>query len=87
MLMAAGLDSAIADPFDAEQNECIRIVEQHDESTPLGKLLLAIHDATAAMEELDAGLVDSSDEKQVELYKTYLMLENQTLYADSYLRI
>jgi 5-methyltetrahydrofolate corrinoid/iron sulfur protein methyltransferase len=87
MLMAAGLDSVIADPFDAEQNEWIRIVEQRDTSTALGKLVVALHDATAAMEELDATVVDTTDQQQVELYKTYRMLENQVLYADSYLRI
>ncbi len=87
MLLGAGLDSAIADPFDAEQNEFIRIVEQRDESTPLGKLVVALNDASAAMEELDPGLVDDGDPRQVELYKTYRMLQNQVIYADSYLRI
>ena len=87
MLLGAGLDSAIADPFDAEQNKFIRIAEQRDESTPLGKLVVALYDASAAMEELDRGLVDESDPRQVELYKTYCMLQNQAIYADSYLRI
>jgi len=87
MLLGAGLDSAIADPLDAEQNEFIRMAEQGDESTPLGKLVVALYDASAAMEELDAGLVDESDPRQVELYKTYRMLQNQVIYADSYLRI
>src|SRR5665648_430765 len=87
MLMGAGLDSAIADPLDAEQNEFIRIVEQRDESTPLGKLVVALYDAIAAMEDLDPGLVEKSDLRQVELYKTYCMLQNEVLYADSYLRI
>jgi len=62
-------------------------VEQRDESTPLGKLVVALYDASAAMEELDRGLVDESDPRQVELYKTYCMLQNQAIYADSYLRI
>ncbi len=87
MLMGAGLDSAIADPLDAAQNEFIRIVEQRDEATPLGKLVVALHDASAAMEELDAGLVDENDPQQVDLYKTYRMLQNKVIYADSYLRI
>ena len=87
MVMGAGLDSAIADPLDAEQNEFIRIVEQRDESTPLGKLVVALYDASAAMEELDAALVDKGDPEQVDLYKTYRMLCNQVIYADSYLRI
>jgi 5-methyltetrahydrofolate corrinoid/iron sulfur protein methyltransferase len=87
MVMGAGLDSAIADPTDADLNEFIRIVEQRDESTPLGKLVLALHDATAAMEDLDPGLVDKDDPEQVALYKTYRMLCNEVIYADSYLRI
>jgi len=87
MLMGAGLDSAIADPLDAEQNEFIRIVEQRDESTPLGKLIVALHEASAAMEELDQGRVNENDPRQVDLYKTYRMLQNQVIYADSYLRI
>ncbi len=87
MLMAAGLDAAIADPLDAQQNEFIRIVEQRDASTSLGRLLLALHDATAAMEDLDPAIVDTDDPDQVDVYKTYRMLRNKVIYADSYLRI
>jgi 5-methyltetrahydrofolate corrinoid/iron sulfur protein methyltransferase len=87
MAMGAGLDSAIADPLDTVQNEWIRICEQHDESTPLGKLIVALHDAVAAMDVLDESAVDKSDQEQVDLWKTYRMLTNQTLYADSYLQL
>jgi cobalamin-dependent methionine synthase I len=87
MLMAAGLDTAIADPLDARQNEFIRIVEQRDESTPLGKLVVALYDATMAMEELQESQVDMSDEEQVAIFKTARIYHNHTLYADSYLRI
>lgn len=86
MLMGAGLDAAIADPFDERQNDFIRIVEQRDESTPVGKLVVALYDASAAMDDLDAGLVDMDDPDQVDIYKTYRMLRNQVMYADSYLR-
>ena len=87
MLLGAGLDSAIADPLDTAQNEWIRIVEQRDESTPIGRLVVALHDATAAMDDLDPALVDQGDPEQVALYKTYRMLCNEVIYADSYLRI
>ncbi len=87
MALGAGLDSAIADPFDAAQNEWIRIVERRETSTPLRSLVVALFDAVAAMEELDPGLVDESDPEQVALYKTYRMLCNEVIYADSYLRI
>ena len=87
MVMGAGLDSAIADPMDAVQNEWIRIAEQRDESTPLGKLIVALYDSVAAMDKLDPALVDMGDEEQVALWKTYRMLSNETLYADSYLKL
>jgi 5-methyltetrahydrofolate corrinoid/iron sulfur protein methyltransferase len=87
MLMGAGLDSAIADPLDAAQNEWIRIAEQRDESTPLGKLIVALYDSVAAMDKLDGALVDMGDEEQLALWKTYRMLSNETLYADSYLKL
>ncbi len=86
-LLGAGLDSAIADPLDAEQREWVRIVEERDEGTPLARLVVALHDAGAAMEELDRGRVDWDDPAQVELYKTYRMLQNEIIYADSFLRI
>ncbi len=87
MAMGAGLDSAIADPLDNVQNEWIRVCEAHDESTPLNKLIVALYDAVAAMDVLDESAVDKSDQEQVDLWKTYRMLTNQTLYADSYLQL
>jgi hypothetical protein len=39
------------------------------------------------MDKLDPSVVDMSDQEQVELWKTYRMLTNETLYADSYLQL
>jgi 5-methyltetrahydrofolate corrinoid/iron sulfur protein methyltransferase len=86
MLMAVGLDAAIADPLDEAQNEFIRIVETRDDSRPVGRLLLHLYDTTAAMEEFDPGVVDMSDPEQVAIYKTIRILNNETIYAHSYLR-
>jgi|Deesub1362A_J573_1020465.scaffolds.fasta_scaffold09947_2 5-methyltetrahydrofolate corrinoid/iron sulfur protein methyltransferase len=87
MLMAAGLDAAIADPLDKKQNEFIRIVEERDTSTPVGKLLVNLYDATASMEELDPSLVDMEDPEQAAIYKTVQILLNKVIYAESYLRM
>ena len=87
MLMGAGLDMMIADPLDKEQNEFIRIVEQRDDSTPVGRLLLALHDAVAAQEELSADAVDMADPEQADIWKTVQILLNKVIYADSYLRV
>jgi 5-methyltetrahydrofolate corrinoid/iron sulfur protein methyltransferase len=87
MLMGAGLDMMIADPLDKEQNEFIRIVEQRDDSTSVGRLLLALHDAVAAQEELSPDAVDMADPEQADIWKTVQILLNKVIYADSYLRV
>jgi 5-methyltetrahydrofolate corrinoid/iron sulfur protein methyltransferase len=87
MLLATGLDSAIADPLDEKQNEVIRIVEERDDSTPVGKLLLTLYDKTAAMESLEPDDVDMNDPDQVAIFKTVQIMENKTIYAASYLEV
>ena len=87
MLMGAGIDMVIADPLDRDLMEFIRIVEQRDESTPLGRLLVKLYDRVAAMEELQPEDVDMSDLQQVEIWKTVQVLLNKVIYTDSYLRL
>ncbi len=85
MLMAASLDSAIADPLDAEQNEVIRIVEERDDSTGAGKAFLALYDAVAVMDEFTPDHVDMNDPDQLAIYKTVRIIENKVIYAHGYL--
>jgi len=85
MLMGAGLEMMIADPLDQKQNEVIRIIEQRDESTPLGKLYLKLHDATEAMSEITKEDIDESDPEQVAVWKSVQVLLNKVIYADSFL--
>jgi 5-methyltetrahydrofolate corrinoid/iron sulfur protein methyltransferase len=87
MLMAAGLDAAIADPLDKKQNEFVRIVQEHDTSTGLGNLLLTLYDKTAAMESLEPSDVDMKDPEQVDVWKTVQVLYNKVIYAHAYLRM
>ncbi len=87
MLMGAGLDMAIANPLDRDLLETIRIVEERDDSTPLGQLYLKIYDATLAMERLDPAEVDLADDDQAAVYKTWQVLMNEVIYTDSYLRV
>jgi 5-methyltetrahydrofolate corrinoid/iron sulfur protein methyltransferase len=86
MLMAAGLDSAIGDPLDDALMDVIRIVEERDDTTAAGSMLLTLHDRTAGMEELEAGDVDMAEPDQVEIWKTVQVLMNKTIYTDNYLR-
>lgn len=87
MLMAAGLDAAILDPLDDKLMETIRIVEQRDDSTPVGVLYLKLFDTVAAMEELQPDQVNMSDSAQADIWKTVQVLLNKVIYADSYLRL
>jgi 5-methyltetrahydrofolate corrinoid/iron sulfur protein methyltransferase len=87
VLMGTGIDIVIADPFDRELMEWIRIVEERDESTPLNKLLLKLYDRVEAMEELQPEDVDMSDPQQADIWKTVQVLLNKVIYTDSYLRV
>jgi len=62
------------------------IVEERDDSTPVGKLLLSISDRVAAMEEPSFEDVDMSDPEQDAIWKTVQILLNKVIYADSYLQ-
>ncbi|UCF29410.1 MAG: dihydropteroate synthase [Chloroflexota bacterium] len=86
MLMGVGLNMMIADPLDDELKETIRIIEESDDSTPVGKLYLKIAERIANMEEPTVEDVDLNDPKQVEIWKTVQVLQNKVIYADSYLQ-
>ena len=85
MLMGVGLQMMIADPFDEDLKETIRIIETGDESTPVGKLYNKISEKIANMEEPSVEDVDMGDPQQVEIWKTVQVLQNSVIYADSYL--
>jgi 5-methyltetrahydrofolate corrinoid/iron sulfur protein methyltransferase len=85
MLMGAGLQMMIADPFDEELKEVVRVIEERDGSTALNQLYLDIHDRIANMEEPDISDVDMSDPQQADIWRTVQILMNKVIYADSYL--
>jgi cobalamin-dependent methionine synthase I len=87
MLMGAGLKMMIGDPLDKKLKETIRVVEQRDESTPVGRLYLKIADRIAAMETPVVDDVDLSDPEQVAIWKTVQILLNKVIYADAYLQL
>jgi cobalamin-dependent methionine synthase I len=86
MLMGAGLEMMIADPFDEKQNEVVRVIEERDDSNPVGKLYLAISDRIAAMEDPVVDDVDMNDPEQAAIWKTVQILQNKVIYAESYLQ-
>jgi 5-methyltetrahydrofolate corrinoid/iron sulfur protein methyltransferase len=87
MLMAAGVDYAILDPLDEDLKEFIRIVNERDDSTGVGNLLVALYDKTVDMDRLTADDADMNDPAQVDIFKTVQILYNDIIYTDSYLRV
>jgi 5-methyltetrahydrofolate corrinoid/iron sulfur protein methyltransferase len=85
MLMGVGLKMMIANPMDELQNEVIRVIEQRDDSKPVGRLYLKIADRIAAMEEPQIEDIDFNDPEQVAIWKTVQILLNKVIYADGYL--
>jgi cobalamin-dependent methionine synthase I len=86
MLMGVDLKMMIANPQEEDLMETIRIIEERDDSTPLGRFYLKIADRIAAMEEPSVEDVDISDQEQVKIWKTVQILLNKVIYADSYLQ-
>ena len=86
MLMGVGLKMMIADPLDKKLKETIRIIEERDDSTPVGRLYLKIADRIAAGEEPSIEDIDMSDPEQVAIWKTVQILLNKVIYADGYLQ-
>jgi 5-methyltetrahydrofolate corrinoid/iron sulfur protein methyltransferase len=86
MLMGAGLQMMIADPFDEAQKNVVRVIEERDAGTAVNKLYLAVHDRIAAMEEPAIDDVDMHDPEQVAIWKTVEILLNKVIYADAYLQ-
>ena len=87
MLMAAGVDYAIANPFDDQLWRFMNVVEGRDEGTGQGRLLVALFDKTQVMDKLAPDDVDWNDLEQVAIYKTAQVLYNDVIYTDSYLEV
>lgn len=86
MLMGVGLQMMIANPLDEALKAMVRIIEERDESTAVGRLYIKIADRIAAMEEPMIEDVDMNDPEQVAIWKTVQILLNKVIYADGYLQ-
>ncbi len=87
MMMGAGLDSAIIDCLDDDIMNVLRIVKARDESTEIGKLYIQLYDIYEAMEMFDTSSVKSDNPEITDMVKTIGIIQNESLYAHSYLRM
>lgn len=85
MLLAAGVDGVAVNCLDPGLADAMRVILQRDPANAYDRLLLRLYDVTKAEVEMDPSFVDTSDPEQVKLWKTVQVLNNQLLYADSYL--
>ncbi len=85
MLMGVGLQMMIANPFDQDQNDVIRWIENKDTSNSLGRVYNKIAERTSAGGEPQVEDFDMSDPQQSAIWKTTQILLNKVIYADSYL--
>ena len=81
------IEKSLIEKVDEKLRETIRIVQERDDSTPVGALYLKLYDRVAAMEELEPSDVEMSDPEQVAIYKTVQVLLNKIIYTDAYLRL
>lgn len=86
MLMGVGLKMMIANPLDTKLKETIRVIEERDESSAIGRVYLKIADRTAASEEITVDDFDMSDPEQAAMWKTTQILLNKVIYAEAYLQ-
>ncbi len=86
MLMGAGLQMMIADPFDDALKKVVQVIETREADTAVDQLYLAIADRIAAMEEPTLDDVDLHAPEQVAIWKTVEILLNKVIYADAYLQ-
>lgn len=87
MMMGAGLDSAIIDCLDDATMDVLRIIKTRDESTEKGKLYVSLFDTYQTMEMFDTSSVKSQHRDIIDIVKTIGIMQNESLYAHSYLRM
>jgi cobalamin-dependent methionine synthase I len=86
MVLAGGVEALVANVLDPDLMEALRVVTEREADTDYERLLLRLFDATKAEVDLDPAVVDADDPEQVKLYKTIQVLNNELIYADSYLK-
>ena len=85
MMLGAGLDSAIMNCLDDELTETLHIIDPGDKSTPKSRLDLSLYNSYVIGEQFDISTVDMDNPELRDIAKTIQILQNQLLYAHSYL--
>ena len=85
MMLGAGLDSAIMNCLDDELMKTLHIIDSGDKSTPEARLYLSLYNSYVIGEQFDISTIDMDNSKLKDIARTIQILQNQLLYAHSYL--
>jgi len=85
MVLGAGLDSAIINSLDSKLMDTLHIINSGDKTTPEAELYTELYNAYAAGEQLNTGKNKRDDPGLRDIVRTIQMLQNELLYAHSYL--
>jgi 5-methyltetrahydrofolate corrinoid/iron sulfur protein methyltransferase len=85
MMLGAGLDSAIMNCLDDELMKTLHIIDSGDKSTPESRLYLSLYNSYVIGEQFDISTIDMDNSKPKDIARTIQILQNQLLYAHSYL--
>lgn len=83
MLLGVGLDAAVVDPLDEQLRRSVRLIEQRDNATPLGRLLAAVQLAVREGRSLRPADVDLADPEQQAIARTVRLLRGEVAYTDN----
>lgn len=87
LAMGCGLDSAIVDSFDEELRYFVKIINSNKSNNELEALILNLYKMMKEFADLEDISYNSSDIKQLEIYKTAQILLNKNVYAHNYLKL
>jgi len=85
MVLGAGLDSAIINSLDSKLMDTLHIINSGDKTTPEAELYTELYNAYATGEQLNTGKNKRDDPGLRDIVRTIQMLQNELLYAHSYL--
>ena len=85
MMLGAGLDSAIINCLDDALMKTLHVIDSSDKSTPKSRLYLSLCNSYITGEQFDISTVDMDNSELRDIARTTQILQNQLLYAHSYL--
>ncbi len=85
MVLFAGAAAVVVDPVDEPTRRYLRLIEQRDGSTPMGRLLLRLGQAVHEGRGLRPDEADPQDPEQAVLFSAVSVLRGEVAYSEGYI--